>query len=702
MTQVVDSSGEPKRSMMGWLIVAVVAVALVAGALVMKREKGAAPTAAATGVDALAAVVPSDALVFLAVDLRQQWPAAKLLDALRELEKQSPALSRSVEDMEKEGGFKLEEVAKWWASAGCIAFTPSAGQKGFTLPTSSEQPPFELVIALSVTDEGAARAFIEHRLKKDASSPRESEREGVKLWIWSGSSNKMELGFAIEHGHLFVGTASRVIAAVKAAAGKGPALAGQPQFVEARQRASGPFNLFIYAAVSDAFAPLLSASMQSAQVDQRTLEGLKALPYVVLANDFTSDHGSVAYMKVDPSSKSDFAKALLSPTPLTAPLTRLFPRAWGGYTALNVKYAGAVLYQLAMLLPEPRSKIDMGLAMMGLQLGFDPLGEFVKASDGDVAWSADMTQGLGEGSAQKPGATAASQSFLVAVSIKDKAVAEALIGKIEQKAHLSSRVVDTVDGVAVHGYDRVPVLWATVTKPASALLLAIGPRSSILLKAGLGSAAAAPAESVEGVAELEALRKAADGRAEMASYLELKPVIAAIIDAVKTLPSRGDASSDAMRAAFLRTLEGMRALRAMSVVSVEKDGVAVHSRGPGLDAFAVGSVVAAILVPNFVRARGQGQATACKSNLKNIGTALEMYSTDHDGHFPSSLSQLVPSYLKWVPTCPSAGKDTYSPSFQASARPDAYTVICGGHNHGGAGLSPTYPQYTSFQGLLER
>ena len=41
---------------------------------------------------------------------------------------------------------------------------------------------------------------------------------------------------------------------------------------------------------------------------------------------------------------------------------------------------------------------------------------------------------------------------------------------------------------------------------------------------------------------------------------------------------------------------------------------------------AIIAILAAILVPNFLRARAQGQRTACQSNLKNLSTALEMYS----------------------------------------------------------------------------
>lgn len=119
---------------------------------------------------------------------------------------------------------------------------------------------------------------------------------------------------------------------------------------------------------------------------------------------------------------------------------------------------------------------------------------------------------------------------------------------------------------------------------------------------------------------------------------------------------------------------------------------------------AIIAILAAILVPNFIRARAQGQSTACKSNLKNIGTALEMYSTDFSGRFPASanLGSLTPNYLKTIPTCASTGQNTYSAGFTSVSIPDAYTVVCSGPNHSGAGLSTNYPQYTSTQGLIER
>ncbi len=114
---------------------------------------------------------------------------------------------------------------------------------------------------------------------------------------------------------------------------------------------------------------------------------------------------------------------------------------------------------------------------------------------------------------------------------------------------------------------------------------------------------------------------------------------------------------------------------------------------------AIIAILAAILVPNFIRARAQGQVTACKSNLRNIATALEMYSTDSAGRFPTTLTNLTPNYLKNIPTCPSLGSNTYTAGFTSVSVPDAYTVVCSGSNHGGVGLSSNFPQYNSTSGL---
>jgi prepilin-type N-terminal cleavage/methylation domain-containing protein len=116
---------------------------------------------------------------------------------------------------------------------------------------------------------------------------------------------------------------------------------------------------------------------------------------------------------------------------------------------------------------------------------------------------------------------------------------------------------------------------------------------------------------------------------------------------------------------------------------------------------AIIAILAAILVPNFLRARAQGQFTQCQSNAKNIGTALEMYSTDNAGHYPTAINMITPNYLKIIPTCASAASDTYQ-NYTAASNPDAYTFYCAGTNHGTLGVPANFPQYNSTSGLTAR
>ena len=116
----------------------------------------------------------------------------------------------------------------------------------------------------------------------------------------------------------------------------------------------------------------------------------------------------------------------------------------------------------------------------------------------------------------------------------------------------------------------------------------------------------------------------------------------------------------------------------------------------------VGLMLAVVRPMEWYRYRALGQLTACESNLRNIGTALEMYSMDHEGRFPRSLVGLTPNYLKKVPTCPACGSDTYSEGLADLSRPDAYTVMCTGSSHRRAGLRENFPQYSATQGVVSQ
>lgn len=83
----------------------------------------------------------------------------------------------------------------------------------------------------------------------------------------------------------------------------------------------------------------------------------------------------------------------------------------------------------------------------------------------------------------------------------------------------------------------------------------------------------------------------------------------------------------------------------------------------------------------------------CQANLKAIGTGLEMFTNDHDGHYPATLDQLLPVYLQALPACPNIGTDTYSEGYALAESPhnleklqDYFYLSCSGQHHGDAGL----------------
>ncbi len=111
--------------------------------------------------------------------------------------------------------------------------------------------------------------------------------------------------------------------------------------------------------------------------------------------------------------------------------------------------------------------------------------------------------------------------------------------------------------------------------------------------------------------------------------------------------------------------------------------------------------------PGLMRARAFGQFNQCQANCKNIGAALELYKDDNGGQYPNSLSRLTPDYIREIPTCSSAGNDTYSESYVSWTDPphsnnSRYTFYCYGTNHSALGVPMNFPRYTSSGDLESR
>ncbi len=69
---------------------------------------------------------------------------------------------------------------------------------------------------------------------------------------------------------------------------------------------------------------------------------------------------------------------------------------------------------------------------------------------------------------------------------------------------------------------------------------------------------------------------------------------------------------------------------------------------------AIIAILAAILIPNFLRARAQSQLSATKGNMKNTATALESYFVDNST-YPTGLAAMQPNYIRAVPNDACAG-----------------------------------------------
>lgn len=92
-------------------------------------------------------------------------------------------------------------------------------------------------------------------------------------------------------------------------------------------------------------------------------------------------------------------------------------------------------------------------------------------------------------------------------------------------------------------------------------------------------------------------------------------------------------------------------------------------------------ILAAIAVPNFVKARESARRQTCITNLKQINSAKEQWAMDQrkaNGDACAS-TDVAPNYLKSFPTCPAGGTYTVAvigtnPSCTKSAAPDLHVL----------------------------
>jgi prepilin-type N-terminal cleavage/methylation domain-containing protein len=72
---------------------------------------------------------------------------------------------------------------------------------------------------------------------------------------------------------------------------------------------------------------------------------------------------------------------------------------------------------------------------------------------------------------------------------------------------------------------------------------------------------------------------------------------------------------------------------------------------------AIIGLLAAIAIPNFVKARTTAQKNACINNLRQIDGAFEQYMLEQNTTTAPTVAAIVgaANYIKVAPTCPSSG-----------------------------------------------
>lgn len=133
---------------------------------------------------------------------------------------------------------------------------------------------------------------------------------------------------------------------------------------------------------------------------------------------------------------------------------------------------------------------------------------------------------------------------------------------------------------------------------------------------------------------------------------------------------------------------------------------------------AIISILATIIIPKMSQARDRSKLAACKSNLRHLGVAAEMYANDNGHLYPPS-GKLKPGNCLLVdptlgyfkngePVCPANPAPSAATSYGLVSPADyrSYYIYCragtlGYPTHTVLGLANGFPQYDSVKGLIE-
>lgn len=651
------------------LVPGLIVAGLTGGAYYLSQR----PAQGAHSLRNLAAETPKQTFFWMAAEARDHFQFEQLATQIQEMRGSFPDINESLTQMEKTSGKSVEEILKIYGSSGYIALL-SLPERSDLMPVGDEFP-LDLVVSIQVRDPAAARDL----LKKSHGdrAPKAETFESFEIIVDAEKS-----AYCVTPTALILASGREPLQRTLKVK-KGDSLAQEAVFQDALKHIpalADSNGAMAYCNLAPCWNTLEKAG--SAYVDAETMQGVRALPYFVGGFYRSRGHWQLeAFLRVEGQSKSALAKALLKKPQTPPQLANLVPQDWGYFQSLELFYTFDTVLEIARLVPLGRVGSNMGLARLGLNQG-SPLRQKIHNSlSGEIAWGFQMI-GL-----EKP-----EQGVLggLLLGLKDAKVTQNLLDEALRKAGKNAQTI-TIEGK--QGYSVLSegqeVCWVVVEQPP-ALAISAGTKAQESLQQVLQCAGG----KLPSVARQSAFKAFLDQHGQGAvsqHFLNLQP----LLDILKT------------RAPELKIQQQMEKLKLdpmpvdLASLQIEEQGLRFTNQGAVGTIGFLGGGLSAILVPNFVKARGQGQLTACKSNQSNLATGLEMWSADNQGRYPKEMSQLTPEYLKQIPTCPAAQADTYSQSYQVSSQPDLYTFYCQGHHHKPQ-VPANFPQYNAMQGLIER
>lgn len=309
--------------------------------------------------------------------------------------------------------------------------------------------------------------------------------------------------------------------------------------------------------------------------------------------------------------------------------------------------------------------------------------------------SYDSTQGMlgNDANSSAPAAPDPSEKVLgtLVLGIKDAAAAKELIGQLG--------TWEKVDVAGKEAYQLkqpgAQLCYMVLDKP-TAMVFGFGPKAKESL-AAVADAASGKTTSLARRSNFSSFAGKYSKDSAGISFLNFK----IFLEQLEKESVKSNAPDKAVAQQML-TLVKEHLSDDLGSIQVEADGLRYTNEGTAGAIGMMGALTMPILAPNFMKARGQGQLTACKSNEKNIATALEMFASDNGGKYPADLKPLITgNYLRTIPTCPAASKDTYSESYVVQAKPDLFSFYCSGLNHSPM-LPANLPGYNAEMGLIDR